>query len=123
MVLRLGDTVLSTGDARRADGQPFGVGNVVLAEAPGAEVRAFVGADRVQGEHVRCDHGAASFRTWRVFASAGEAVAWMMAGHRAEAKEGALVYGGTTVFAKAVVTSKRLSQVGVTVITDYTVEG
>ena len=123
MVLKLGDTVLSTGDARRADGQPFGVFDVDVAEAPGAEVRAFVGADRVQGEHVRCDHGVASFRTRRVFASAGDAVAWMMAGHRAEAKEGALVYGGTTVFAKAVVTSKRLSQVGVTVFTDYTVEG
>lgn len=123
MVLKLGDTVLSTGDARRADGQPFGVSNIAVAETPGAEVREFVGADRVQGEHVRCDRGVASFRTTRVFASAVEAAAWMLAGHRAEAKEGALVYGETTVFAKAVLTAKRLSQVGLTVFTQYTIEG
>lgn len=123
MVLKLGDTVLSTGDERRSDGQPFGVGNIVIAETPGAEVREFVGADRVQGEHVRCDHGVASFQTVRVFASVEAAVAWMLSGHRAEAKAGALVYGDTTVFAKAVMTSKRLSQVGVTILTQYTIEG
>ena len=123
MELKLGDTVLSTGDARRSDGNPFGVGGITVSETPGAEIREYVGADRVEGEHVRCDHGSVSFQTHRVFPPVEAAVAWAMFGHREEAKAGALVFGGNTVFAKAVVTAKRLSQVGVAVVTQYTVEG
>ena len=123
MELKLGDTVLSTGDARRSDGKPFGVGGITVSETPGAELREYVGADRVDGEHVRCDHGSVSFQTHRVFPTVEAAVAWAMSGHRDEAKAGALVFGGNKVFAKAVVTAKRLSQVGVAVVTQYTVEG
>ena len=123
MELKLGNTVLSTGDARRSDGKPFGVGGITVSETPGAELREYVGADRVEGEHVRCDHGSVSFQTHRVFATVEAAVAWAMSGHRAEAKAGALVFGGNTVFVNAVVTAKRLSQVGVAVVTQYTVEG
>ena len=123
MQLKLGDTVLSTGDARRSDGEPFGVGGITVSETPGAELREYVGADRVEGEHIRCDHGSVSFQTHRVFPTVEAAVAWAMSGHRAEAKAGALVFGGNMVFAKAVVTGKRLSQVGVAVVTQYTVEG
>ena len=123
MELKLGDTVLSTGDARRSDGMPFGVGGITVSETPGAEIREYVGADRVEGEHVRCDHGSVSFQTHRVFPTVEAAVAWAMSGHRAEAKAGALVFGGNTIFAKAVVTGKRLSQVGVAVVTQYNVEG
>ena len=123
MELKLGDTVLSTGDARRSDGNPFGVGGITVSETPGAEIREYVGADRVEGEHIRCDHGSVSFHTHRVFPTVEAAVAWAMFGHREEAKAGALVFGGNTVFAKAVVTAKRLSQVGVAVVTQYTVEG
>ena len=57
MTLTLNGSVLSTGDARRTDGSPFGVANVTVGENPGAEVREFVGADRVFGEWVRCNHG------------------------------------------------------------------
>ena len=120
---KLGDTVLATGDARRSDGNPFGVGGITVSETPGAEIREYVGADRVEGEHIRCDHGSVSFQTHRVFPTVEAAVAWAMFGHREEAKAGALVFGGNTVFAKAVVTAKRLSQVGVAVVTQYTVEG
>lgn len=123
MELKLGDTVLSTGDARRSDGKPFGVVGITVSETPGAEIREYVGADRVEGEHVRCDHGSVSFQTHRVFPTVEAAVEWAMSGHREEAKAGALVFGGNTVFAKAVVTAKRLSQVGVAVVTQYTVEG
>lgn len=123
MELKLGDTVLSTGDSRRSDGKPFGVGGITVSETPGAEIREYVGADRVEGEHIRCDHGSVSFQTHRVFPTVEAAVAWAMFGHREEAKAGALVFGGNTVFAKAVVTAKRLSQVGVAVVTQYTVEG
>ena len=123
MELKLGDTVLSTGDARSSDGKPFGVGGITVSETPGAEIREYVGADRVEGEHVRCDHGSVSFQTHRVFPTVEAAVEWAMSGHREEAKAGALVFGGNTVFAKAVVTAKRLSQVGVAVVTQYTVEG
>ena len=123
MELKLGDTVLSTGDARRSDGNPFGVGGITVSETPGAEIREYVGADRVEGEHIRCDHGSVSFQTHRVFPTVEAAVAWAMFGHREEAKAGALVFGGNTVFAKAVVTAKRLSQVGVAVSTQYTIQG
>ena len=123
MELKLGDTVLSTGDARRSDGNPFGVGGITVSATPGAESREYVGADRVEGEHIRGDHGSVSFQTHRVFPTVEAAVAWAMFGHREEAKAGALVFGGNTVFAKAVVTAKRLSQVGVAVVTQYTVEG
>ena len=123
MELKLGNTVLSTGDARRSDGKPFGVGGITVSETPGAELREYVGADRVEGEHGRCDHGSVSFQTHRVFPTVEAAVAWAMSGHRAEAKAGALVFGGNTVFVTAVVTAKRLSQVGVAVVTQYTVEG
>lgn len=123
MELKLGDTVLSTGDARRSDGKPFGVGGITVSETPGAELREYVGADRVEGEHVRCDHGSVSFQTHRVFPTVEAAVAWAMSGHRDEAKDGKLVFGRNTVFTQAVVTGKRLSQVGVAVVTQYTVEG
>ena len=123
MELKLGDTVLSTVYARCSDGMPFGVGGITVSETPGAEIREYVGADRVEGEHVRCDHGSVSFQTHRVFQTVEAAVEWAMSGHREEAKAGALVFGGNTVFAKAVVTAKRLSQVGVAVVTQYTVEG
>ena len=123
MELKLGNTVLSTGHARRSDAKPFGVGGITITETPGAELREYVGADRVEGEHVRCDHGSVSFQTHRVFPTVEAAVAWAMSGHRAEAKAGALVFGGNTVFVTAVVTAKRLSQVGVAVVTQYTVEG
>ena len=123
MTLTLNGSVLSTGDARRTDGSPFGVANVTVSENPGAEVREFVGADRVAGEWVRCNHGVVSFQTTRIFASVGDAVAWAMSKHRGEQTAGKLVYGGNTVFENAVVTSKRLSLVGVAVITQYTIEG
>lgn len=123
MTLTLNGSVLSTGDARRTDGSPFGVANVMVGENPGAEVREFVGADRVAGEWVRCNHGVVSFQTTRIFASVGDAVAWAMSKHWGEPTAGKLVYGGNTVFENAVVTSKRLSLVGVAVITQYTIEG
>ena len=56
-------------------------------------------------------------------ASDAEATAWAMCGHRAEAVEGALVVDGETVYEKAVVTSKQVSQVGVAVATQYTSQG
>jgi len=124
MQLKIGDTVLSEGDSRPSTaGTPFGVSGITVSETPGVEIREYVGADRVEGEHVRCDHGSVSFQTHRVFGTVEAAVAWTMAGHRAEAKEGALVLGSTTVFSKAVVTRKQLSQVGVAVVTQYTIEG
>ena len=124
MQLKIGDTVLSAGDSRPSTpGTPFGVSGITVSENPGVEVREFVGADRVFGELVLCNHGVVSFRTTRIFASVGDAVAWAMSGHRGEPAAGKLVYGGNTVFENAVVTSKRLSHVGVAVITQYTIEG
>lgn len=120
-------TTLCSGDERKTDGTPFGASDVTSDETPGSVLRDFVGADRVQGEHVGCDHGTLSFRTTRVFDTLADATAWALAGHRAEATCGALAVtvGGTTttVFDQCAVVSKRISQVGVAVVTQYTIEG
>lgn len=120
-------TTLCSGDERKTDGTPFGASDVTSDETPGSALREFVGADRVQGEHVGCDRGTLTFRTTRIFATVAAASAWAIAGHRAEAKAGALkvTVGGTTttVFENCAVVSKRISQVGVAVVTQYTIEG
>lgn len=120
-------TVLCGGDGRKTDGTPFGASDVTTDETPGSALREFVGADRVQGEHIGCDRGTISFRTTRIYPTVAAASAWAIAGHRQEAAAGTLVVavGGTstTVFQKCAVVSKRISQIGVAVVTQYTIEG
>ena len=128
MRILLGSTYLCgsaelDGDVRNSAGVPMGPQNIRVQENPGAAIREYVGADRVEGEHVRCDSGTVSFGTTRIFASESAATAWAMAGHREEAVEGALVVDGETVYRKAVVTSKQVSQVGVAVATQSTIQG
>ena len=128
MRILLGSTFLCgsaelDGDVRNSTGVPMGPQNVRVQENPGAVLREYVGADRVEGERVRCDSGTVSFGTTRIFGTEAEATAWAMTGHRAEAVEGALVVDGETVYRKAVVTSKQVSQVGVAVATQYTIQG
>ena len=128
MRIRLGSTYLCgseqlDGDVRNSTGVPMGPQNIRVQENPGAVLREYVGADRVEGERVRCDSGMVSFGTTRIFATEAAATAWAMYGHRAEAVEGALEVDGETVYPKAVVTSKQVSQVGVAVATQYTIQG
>ena len=75
------------------------------------------------GEHVKCDAGTLSFGVTRVFPTVDAATEYAMVGHRAEPCEGALTVDGQTVYPKAVVTAKQISQVGVAVAVNYTIQG
>lgn len=116
-------TVLCSDAARSVNGAPVGPGNLAINEAPGVEMREYVGADRVAPENVRCNHGTMTFQATRVFASVALAAAYALVGHRSEPVEGVLAYGGTTIFPKACVTSRRIGMVGCTVVVNYTIEG
>ena len=116
-------TTLCSDAERSVNGTPVGPGNLSFAEAPGVEMREYVGADRVAPEHVRCNHGTLTFQATRVYATAAAAAAYALAGHLAEPVEGALKYGSTTIFAHACVTSRRIGMVGCTVVVNYTIEG
>ena len=70
-------TTLCAGDTRNSAGDPVGPQNLRIAETPGADLREYVGADRVEGEHVRCDSGSVSFGVTRTFADEAAALAWV----------------------------------------------
>ena len=109
--------------ARSSAGAPVGPGNLSCVETPGVEMRDYVGADRVEPEHVRCNHGTLTFQATRVYATPALAAAYALAGHLAEPVEGVLKFGSTTIFPKACVTSRRIGMVGCTVVVNYTIEG
>lgn len=128
MRIQLGSTYLCgsaglDGDVRNSSGVPMGPQNIRVQETPGAVLREYIGADRVEGERVRCDSGTISFGTTRIFDSEAHATEWAMTGHRDEVKSGQFKIDGKVVFQKAVMTSKQVSQVGVAVATQYTVQG
>ncbi|MBR3222512.1 MAG: hypothetical protein IKF72_09820 [Kiritimatiellae bacterium] len=116
-------TTLCSDAARSVDGAPVGPGNLSFVEAPGVEVREYVGADRILPENVRCNHGTITFQATRVYATAALAAAYALAGHLSEPVEGVLKYGTTEIFAHACVTSRRIGMVGCTVVVNYTIEG
>ena len=121
--------VLCAGDARNSGStpNPMGPQNVHRAEKPGAALREYVGADRVQGEWVKCDAGTLTFGVTRIFPSEAAAAAFALTGFGSEPRAGALTatQGDQTVdlFTKCVVTGRESSQVGVAVYTQYTIEG
>ena len=115
--------VLCSDGERSVNGAPVGPGNLTVVEAPGVEMREYVGADRVEPENIRCNHGTITFQVTRVYSSAALAAAYALAGHLAEPVEGVLKYGSTTIFPKACVTSRRIGMVGCTVVVNYTIEG
>lgn len=123
MTITLGTTTLVEDQSRSSDGKPVGPSNLVLSLAPGVVLREYVGADRVQGEHVRCDHGTATFGAERIFASPDAALAYLRGAFLAEASEGELKFGGETVFKRAAVTSRQTALVGCAVSLNYTIEG
>ena len=116
-------TTLCSDAERSVDGSPVGPGNLSFAEAPGVEMREYVGADRVKPENVRCNHGTLTFQATRVFATQALAAAYALAGHLSEPVEGVLKFGTTEIFAHACVTSRRIGMVGCTVVVNYTIEG
>lgn len=54
MRITLGESTLCSGDARSQNGENYAMGpsDLVVDVQPGVSVREFVGADRVQPEHV-----------------------------------------------------------------------
>lgn len=116
-------TVLCSDAGRSVGGAPVGPGNLQIAEAPGVELREFVGADRIRPEHVRCNHGTMSFQATRVYPTAADAAAYALSGHLSEPVEGALKYGSSVIYPNACVTSRRIAMVGCTVVVNYTIEG
>ena len=123
MKITLGNTTLVAEQKRSSNGSPVGPSNLVLALSPGVVLREYVGADRVQGEHVKCDHGTVTFGVERIFDSPDAALAYMRGGFLSEDSEGKLTFGDQTVFERAAVTSRQAALVGCAVAVSYTIEG
>ena len=123
MTITLGSTTLCAGQARNTTGSPVGPNDLRMQLAPGVAIREYVGADRVQGEHVRCDSGSVSFGVTRTFATPEAALAYISGAFLSEDSEGALKFGETTVFANAAVTQRTAAHVGCTVAVNYTIQG
>ena len=123
MTITLGSTTLCAGQTRNNTGSPVGPRDIIDNEAPGVVMREYVGADRVAGDHVRCDHGSVTFGVTRTFATVADATQYALVGHRSEATVGALKYDDTTIFENAAVTSRSIAQIGCTVVVNYTIEG
>lgn len=129
MKITLGDTTLCegqvrvTGSSSGTAGNPVGPSDLRMQLAPGVAIREYVGADRVLGEHVRCDSGSVSFGVTRTFATPEAALAYISGEFLSEDSEGALKFGGNTVFAKAAVTQRTAAHVGCTVAVNYSITG
>ena len=116
-------TTLCEGQTRNSTGAPVGPHDLRMQLAPGVAVREYVGADRVQGEHVRCDSGSVSFGVTRTFATPEAALAYISGAFLSEDSAGALKFGETTVFANAAVTQRTAAHVGCTVAVNYSITG
>ena len=116
-------TTLCAGQTRSADGSPVGPANLRMNLSPGVVMREYVGADRVSGEHVRCDKGTLTFDVERIFASPADALAYVKGAFLAENSQGALKFDDATVFANAAVANRAVAVVGCAVAVSYTIEG
>ena len=116
-------TTLCHGQTRNSAGNPVGPANLRMSLAPGVAVREYVGADRVAGEHVRCDKGTLTFDVERVFGSVADALAYVRGAFLSENSEGTLKFDSSTVFSNAAVTSRSVAVVGCAVAVSYTIEG
>ena len=124
MTITLGNTTLCAGQARNSTGSPVGPNDLRMQLAPGVAIREYVGADRVQPEHVRCDSGTLTFGVTRTFADVAAALAYISGTFLSEASEGQLKFDNTNVFgAKSVVTQRVAAHVGCTVAVNYTIQG
>ena len=123
MKITLGTSTLCDGQSRSSNGSATGPASLTLALAPGVVLREYVGADRVAGEHVKCDHGTVSFSVERIFATPADALAYVRGAFLSEASEGALKFDADTVFANAAVTARNAAVVGCAVAVSYTIEG
>ena len=127
MKITIGDLELVSGQERLVGfgnwGKGIGPSNLRMNDSPGVVMREYVGADRVQGEHVKCDHGTLTFDVERIFETPADALAYVGGAYLAETSEGALKFGTNTVFAQAAVTNRSVAVVGCAVAVSYTIEG
>ena len=128
ITLTNGNTVhtLCEGDARNSTGGPVGPSDLRMAETPGAVLREYVGADRVEGEHVRCNSGSVSFGVTRTFATVDAALSYISGAYLAEPKKGVLKFGDAAVFGAdhvSVVTRRTMALDGCTAAVNYTIQG
>lgn len=123
MVITLGEATLAATQSRNSTGSPIGPANLTMSLSPGVALREYVGADRVTGEHLKCDRGAVSFGVERIFASPAAALDYVKGDFISEDCEGELKFDGNTVFRDAVVTSRSVAVVGCAVAVNYVIEG
>ena len=127
-------TTLCAGGARNSTGDPVGPRDLRIQLTPGVAIREFVGADRVQPEHVKCDSGSISFGVTRTFATPEAAITYATSTFLNEPNEGVLTVGTTKIFgtrtvgnttvdAKCVVTQRTLAVVGCSVAVNYSITG
>ena len=134
MTITLGNATLCAGQARNSTGSPVGPRDLRMQLSPGVAVREYVGADRVQPEHVKCDSGSISFGVTRTFATPEAAITYATSTFLNEPNEGVLTVGTTKIFgtrtvgnttvdAKCVVTQRTLAVVGCSVAVNYSITG
>ena len=126
MTITLGNTILCAGQARNSTGSPVGPRDTKNAETPGVVLREYVGADRVQPEHVRSDSGSLTFGVTRTFATVAAALAYLKGDFLTEPSEGQLKFDNADVFGanhKSVVTQRTTALVGCTVAVNYSITG
>lgn len=132
MTITLGNTTLCAGQARVTGtpsgnvGDPVGPSDLRMQLAPGVAIREYVGADRVQPEHVRSDSGSLTFGVTRTFATVAAALAYLKGDFLTEPSEGQLKFDDADVFGanhKSVVTQRTAALVGCTVAVNYSITG
>ena len=124
MTITLGSTTLCAGNTRNSTGDPVGPNNMRMTVTPGVAIREYVGADRVQPEHVKCDSGSLTFGVTRTFATPALALAYVAGAFLTEASEGQLKFDNTNVFgAKSVVAQRTVAVVGCTIAVTYSITG
>ncbi len=126
MTITLGSTTLCAGQTRNSSGNPVGPNNLRMQLSPGVAVREYVGADRVEPEHVRCDSGSVTFGVTRTYADMATALAYLAGDFLSEAKEGQLKFDNTNIFGEghnSVVVQRTAALVGCTVAINYSITG
>lgn len=118
------ETTLVAGQTRNSTGSPVGPHDLRIVNSLGTAVREYVGAARVQPEHVRCDSGSVAFGVTRTFATVDAALAYMAGAFLSENNVGQLKFDSNNVFgAKSAVTQRTAVLVGCTVVQTYTIQG
>lgn len=123
MTITIANTVLCSSSVRNSTGSPVGPSNLRMSLSPGVVMREYIGADRIAGEHVKCDKGSVSFEVERIFPSVEAALAFVRGDFLAETTEGALKFDDNVVFPNAVVTNRTAGVVGCAVAISYSIEG